>query len=267
MGMSTTAVTAPRQTITVIDNRTGKSYEFPITHNSIKAVDFKKVSCRRRPTFGAEHADREEDETEGGLRVHDPGFMNTTVIESRITYINGTDGVLRYRGYPIEQLAESSNHLESSYLLIYGQLPTKEQYRLWEDEILHHSYVHEDMTQLIRAHRYDSHPMLILSSGFASLGAFAPEANPSLQGQKLYTRGDASLAIMDKQIYRIMGKAITLAAMSYRVRQGRPFNRPPVGLSYAGTFLYLLDTLNEREYRPNPVFEKALDVVSRECVC
>jgi citrate synthase len=117
------------------------------------------------------------------------------------------------RGYPIEQLAEKSTFLESSFLLLYGELPTSHQYNIFEREILHHTYVHRDVDEIVSAFRYDAHPMSILSSGFAALGAFAPEANPSLQGQKLYTRNTReSLALMDKQIFRLIGKSITLAA-------------------------------------------------------
>jgi citrate synthase len=167
--------------------------------------------------------------------------------------------------YPIEQLAANSSFLEVSYLLLYGELPTKSQYDLFSGEVMHHSFLHRDTENLMSTFRYDSHPMAMLTAGFAALGAYAAEANPSLQGQDLYTKaakGDnAALANMDKQIYRLIGKAPTLAAMAYRVRQGRPFNRPPLGLSFAGTFLYMIDALNEREYKPNPVLERALDIL------
>ncbi|KAL1738011.1 citrate synthase-like protein, partial [Schizophyllum fasciatum] len=159
-------------------------------------------------------------------------------------------------GYPIEQLAAKSSHLETAYLLIYGSLPTAAQYKVWEDEILHHGVMHSD------AEHYDAHPMAMLTSAFAYLGSYYSEANPSLQGQRLFTKGDAaSLAVMDKQIYRLIGKATTLAAMAYRVRQGRNFVTPPTGLSYTGSFLYQMDHLGEENYRPHPVLEKALDVL------
>ncbi len=247
-----------RESLTVIDNRTGKSYELPIKHNSIQATDIKKIKA-------VSQQDRAEDETAQGLRVYDPAYMNTAVIQSKITYINGQEGILRYRGYPIEQLVKKSNFLETAFLLIYGELPTSSQYRSWQDEVMHHTFIHTDIEGMFKSFRYDSHPMSMLASAFATLGAFAPEANPSLKGQKLYTNaatGDVeSLQMLDKQILRILGKAPTLAAASYRMRQGRPFNRPAHGLSYTGNFLYLLDNLSGNEYRPHPVLEKALDAL------
>uniref|UniRef100_L2GCP4 Citrate synthase n=1 Tax=Colletotrichum fructicola (strain Nara gc5) TaxID=1213859 RepID=L2GCP4_COLFN len=252
------ATPAPRQSLTVVDNRTGKSYELPITHNSVQATDIKKIKAARGN-------DRAEDETDQGLRVYDPAYMNTAVVQSNITYINGQDGILRYRGYPIQQLVNKSHFLESAFLLIYGELPTSTQYSKWQDEIMHHTYIHSDIEGMFKSFRYDTHPMAMLQSSFSALGAFAPESNPSLQGQKLYTNaasGDPeALKMLDKQILRIIGKAPTLAAASYRMRQGRPFNRPAQGLSYTGNFLYLLDHLSGHEYQPHPVLEKALDAL------
>ncbi|KAF4126204.1 citrate synthase [Geosmithia morbida] len=248
-----------RQSLTVVDNRTGKTYEVPITRNSVRATDIKKIKA------SAQEGDRPEDETNQGLRVFDPAYMNTAVVQSSITYISGQDGILRYRGYPIQQMVDRSNFLESAYLLIYGQLPTASQYGQWQDEIMNHTYIHSDIEGMFKSFRYDSHPMSMLTSAFATLGSFAPEANPSLEGSKMYTdaaKGDAAaLAVLDKQILRIIGKAPTLAAASYRMRQGRPFNRPAQGLSYTGNFLYLLDHLSGHEYRPHPVLEKALDAL------
>ncbi|KAH6884499.1 peroxysomal citrate synthase [Thelonectria olida] len=247
-----------RQSLTVIDNRTGNSYNIPIKNNSVLATDIKKIKAQGED-------DRAEDETSQGLRVYDPAYMNTAVVESKITYINGQDGILRYRGYPIEQLVTKSNFLETAFLLLYGELPTSSQQSNWQDEIMHHTYIHSDIEGMFKSFRYDSHPMSMLTSAFATLGAFAPEANPSLRGQKLYTNaatGDpAALETLDKQILRIIGKAPTLAAASYRMRQGRPFNRPAQGLSYTGNFLYLLDHLSGHDYRPHPVLEKALDAL------
>ncbi|KZT73012.1 peroxysomal citrate synthase [Daedalea quercina L-15889] len=245
-----------QDSLTVRDNRTGKTYTIPIVDNAVSATAFKDIKALRKP------GERDENETEKGLRVQDKGFLNTAVIRSEITYIDGEAGVLRYRGYPIEQLAIHSSHLESAYLLIYGTLPTKEQCTHFETEVLRHGNMHVDSEEFFRSFRYDAHPMSMLTSAFAMLGSFYNEANPSLQGQKLYTRGDKeSLATMDRQIYRLIGKATTLAAMAYRVRQGREFVTPPVGLSYTGSFLYQMDHLGEEDYRPNPVLEKALDVL------
>ncbi|KAF4613617.1 hypothetical protein D9613_007744 [Agrocybe pediades] len=246
----------PTNSLTVRDNRTGKVYDVPIVDNSIPATAFKAMKAKPAP------GEREENETERGLRVSDRGFLNTAVIQSQITYIDGEAGVLRYRGYPIEQLALHSSHLETAYLLIYGSLPSANQLKVFEAEVLHHGVIHSDAELFCRSFRYDAHPMAILTSAFAYLGSYYGEANPSLQGQSLYTKGDpASLAIMDKQIYRLIGKATTLAAMAYRVRQGRDFVTPPNGLSYTGSFLYQMDHLGEENYTPNPVLEKALDVL------
>ncbi|KAF9048618.1 peroxysomal citrate synthase [Panaeolus papilionaceus] len=256
MGKAQQSTNVPSNSLTVRDNRTGKVYEVPISDNSISATAFKDMKAPSAP------GEREENETEKGLRVADKGFLNTAVIRSEITYIDGEAGVLRYRGYPIEQLALHSSHLETAYLLIYGSLPSKAQFEVFQSEVLHHSVTHADAEQFCRSFRYDAHPMAILVSAFAYLGSYYGEANPSLQGQKLYTAGDkASLAIMDKQIYRLIGKATTLAAMAYRVRQGRDFVTPPTGLSYTGSFLYQMDHLGEENYKPNPILEKALDVL------
>lgn len=256
--MVTVSKSAPRASLTVVDNRTGQTFEFPIKNNAVLATDFKKIKAQPG-------SDRAEDETEQGLRVYDPAYMNTAVVQSNITYINGQDGILRYRGYPIQQLVDKSNFLETAFLLLYGELPTKNQYANWQSEVLHHTYVHTDIENMFKSFRYDSHPMSMLTSAFATLGAFAPEANPSLAGQKLYTNAATgnleALQMLDKQILRIIGKAPTLAAASYRMRQGRPFNRPAQGLSYTGNFLYLLDNLSGYEYQPHPVLEKALDAL------
>ncbi|TRM64373.1 citrate synthase-like protein [Schizophyllum amplum] len=246
----------PKNMLTVRDNRTGKVVDIPIQDNSIPATAFKVLKAPRA------EGEREENETEKGLRIADKGFLNTAVIRSEITFIDGDAGVLRYRGFPIEQLATKSSHLETAYLLIYGSLPTASQYKVWQDEVLHHGVMHSDAEQFFKSFRYDAHPMAMLTSAFAYLGSYYSEANPSLQGQKLFTKGDPeSLAVMDKQIYRLIGKATTLAAMAYRVRQGRNFVTPPTGLSYTGSFLYQMDHLGEENYKPHPVLEKALDVL------
>ncbi|ORY90765.1 peroxysomal citrate synthase [Leucosporidium creatinivorum] len=255
MGRSVPPPTS-QNSLTVTDNRTGKTIQVPIENNSIPATAFKKLNKKRGD------GDSAQDEVEAGVRVYDPGFMNTAVIQSNITFIDGEAGILRYRGYPIEQLAEQSTFLESAFLLLYGELPTQQQFKLFEQEVLHHTYVHRDVEQIVGAFRYDAHPMSILTASFAALGAFAPEANPALAGQKLYSSGTTeALAVMDKQIFRILGKAITVGAMAYRIRQGRAFNAPPSGLNYTETYLYLLDHLNEPNYKPNPVIAKALDIL------
>ncbi|KAI0027877.1 peroxysomal citrate synthase [Vararia minispora EC-137] len=256
MGNPVQSSAPPAESLTVRDNRTGKIYTIPITNNTVPATAFKAMAAPRKP------GEREENETDKGLRVADKGFLNTAVIQSTITYIDGEAGVLRYRGYPIEQLALHSSHLETAYLLLYGQLPTRDQFRLFEKEVMHHSAVHADAETFFRSFRYDAHPMAMLTSAFAYLGSYYSEANPSLQGQTLYTRSTkAALENMDKQIYRIIGKATTLAAMAYRVRQGRDFVIPPPGLSYTSQFLYLMDHMGQEDYKPSPVLAKALDVL------
>ncbi|KAE8209745.1 hypothetical protein CF319_g2351 [Tilletia indica] len=255
--------TPPQQSLSVTDNRTGKTITIPIKNNAIPATAFKQLKASRYACF--ENVDTEEDDTENGIRVLDPSFDNTAAITSTITFIDGNKGILRYRGYPIEELAAKSNFLEVSYLLIYGELPTAGRLETWTTEIMNHTFVHRDVEDLFSAFRYDAHPVAQLATGFAALGAYAPEANPSLQGQDLYTRGAhgdvSSLSMLDKQIVRIIGKAPTLGALAYRIRSGRPFNRPPQGLSYCGSYLYLMDHLSEREYQPSPVLEKALDIL------
>ncbi|KZP00570.1 peroxysomal citrate synthase [Calocera viscosa TUFC12733] len=256
MVQGTTSKEAHNESLTVRDERTGKTYTIPIVENSIPATAFKKIVAPSKK------GEREENETERGLRVLDKGFLNTAVIRSQITYIDGEAGILRYRGIPIEQLAVNSSYLECAYLLIYGNLPTRPHFNTFKAEVMHHSIMHHDSEELFASFRYDSHPMAILTSAFAALGSYYAEANPSLAGQGLYTRGTPeSLAIMDKQIYRLLGKATTMAAMAYRIRQGRAFVTPPVGLSYTGSFLYQMDHLGEEGYKPNPILEKALDVL------
>ncbi|EAU85625.2 hypothetical protein CC1G_06338 [Coprinopsis cinerea okayama7 len=222
MGQQTTG--AQDQSLTVRDNRTGKVYTIPIQNNSIPATAFKDIKAPFQP------GERKENETDKGLRVQDKGYLNTAVMRSEITYIDGEAGVLRYRGYPIEQLAVHSNHLETAYLLIYGSLPTRAQYATWEREVLHHGVMHSDAEQFCRSFRYDAHPMAILTSAFAYLGSYYGEANPSLQGQTLYTKGDAaSLAIMDKQIYRLGCPRGTWIKLS---RASTPRPQPPIPGSY-----------------------------------
>ncbi|QRV89916.1 citrate synthase [Ceratobasidium sp. AG-Ba] len=239
----------PTESLTVRDDRTGKTYSMPITDNTISATAFKAIKAPKRP------GERDENETERGLRVSDKGFLNTAVIQSEITYIDGDNGILRYRGYPIEQLAGQSTFLEVAYLLIYGSLPSRPRYASFESEVLHHSMTHVDVAGLFRAFRYDAHPMSILTSAFAALGSYYAEANPSLQGMSINRYTQPTCANPCSR------KATTLAAMAYRVRTGREFVVPPTGLSYTGSFLYQMDRLGEEDYTPSPVLERALDIL------
>ncbi|CAG8491739.1 6763_t:CDS:10 [Funneliformis caledonium] len=236
----TAVVVLPRssntQSLTVLDNRTNKLYEVPIDNNTISAIKFKEITADPAP------GSREEDESSKGLRIYDPAFQNTAVAQSKITYINGDTGVLRYRGYPIEQLAEKSTYLEVAYLLIYGELPSKDQFMNFSHEVMHHTFVHFNVTQLMRNFNYDAHPMGLFISGIAAMSTFHPDANPALAGSDLFIRDDK---VRNKQIFRLLGKTPTLAAMAYRHQN----------------FLYMLDRLSEENYKPNPKLSKALDVL------
>ncbi|RKP10382.1 citrate synthase-like protein [Thamnocephalis sphaerospora] len=240
------------QSLTVLDNRTNKIYTVPIVNNTISALKFKEMVADPRPDA------RPEDESDQGLRVYDPAFQNTAVAKSKITYIDGDNGILRYRGYPIEELAEKSNFLEVSYLLIYGELPSKEQFTHFAHEVMHHTFLHVKVTELMSSFNYDAHPMGMFISGLAAMSTFHPEANPALNSSDMYVRDER---IRNKQILRLLGKVPTLAAVAYRHRIGRAFNTPQKGLSYTENFLYMMDHLSEANYRPNPKLAHALDVL------
>lgn len=231
------------QTLTVLDNRTGKTYEIPIENNSINANFFSKVKL--------------SNEMEG-LRLFDPGYQNTAVCKSQICYIDGDKGILRYRGYPIEELAEKSTFLEVAFLLIYGDLPTPEEAIEWNNQIMRHTLLHFNLNQLMKSFNYDAHPMGMFISVISAMSTFHPEANPSLTDADIYLKDER---IRNIQIYRLLGKAATIAACSYRHRIGRQYNLPQANMSYTENFLYMLDHLSEDDYRPNPVLCRALEVL------
>ena len=222
------------ETLTIIDNRTGKQYEIPIKNGAIKATDLFQIRVG-------------EDD---GIVSYDPGFMNTASCQSRITYIDGDRGILRYRGYPIEQIAEKSTYLETAYLVLYGELPTKSQLEVWTRNVTIHSIVHENIRQLIDRFHYDAHPMGMLVSAVGALSTFYPSAKKIFDVQ---TRRD--------QTYRLIGKMPTLAAFAYRHSLGLPYSYPDNDLSYTGNFLNMLFKMTELKYSPDPVLEKALDVL------
>jgi citrate synthase len=222
-------------TLTITDNRTGKTYEIPIAHDTIKALDLRKIKVK---------------DDDFGLMTYDPGFMNTASTKSTITYIDGDLGILEYRGYPIADLAEKSNFLEVAYLIMYGELPTKEQYDAWAYEITHHTFVHENIKQLMHAFRYDAHPMGMFISIVAALSTFYPEASKI-----------DDPAARHKQIIRLIAKVPTIAAFSYRHSRGLPYVYPDNDLSYAGNFLNMLDKMTQVKYTPKPALERALDVL------
>jgi citrate synthase len=222
------------ETLTIIDNRTGKQYEIPIKNGAIKATDLFQIRVG-------------EDD---GIVSYDPGFMNTASCQSRITYIDGDRGILRYRGYPIEQIAEKSTYLETAYLILYGELPTKSQLEVWTRNVTIHSIVHENIRKLIDRFHYDAHPMGMLVSAVGALSTFYPSAKKIFDVQ---TRRD--------QTYRLIGKMPTLAAFAYRHSLGLPYSYPDNDLSYTGNFLNMLFKMTELKYKPDPVLEKALDVL------
>jgi citrate synthase len=224
-----------KDTLTITDNRTGKTYEIPIEHNSIRAIDLRKIKVNP---------------DDFGMLSYDPAFLNTASCKSTITDIDGDKGILRYRGYPIEQLAEHSTYKEVAYLLIHGELPTPEQLERWQSRIMRHTYIHEDLVRMIHYFRYDAHPMGILISSVAAMSTFHPTS-----------KNIDDPAVREKQIFRILGKLPTIAAFAYRVRIGRPFNYPDSSRGYTGNFLYMLDYMGQQNYQVNPVLSKALDIL------
>jgi citrate synthase len=184
------------------------------------------------------------------MMSYDPAYLNTASCKSRITYIDGEKGILRYRGYPIEQLAEKSNYLEVAYLILYGELPTPEQYQEWCFHITHHTIVHENMKKVLDGFHHDAHPMGMLVSLVAALSTFYPNARKVLDAEN-----------RRKQIHRLIAKMPTLAAYAYRHSVGMPYTPPDNELSYTGNLLNMMFRMTEPKYKPNPVLEKALDVL------
>jgi citrate synthase len=222
------------ETLTIIDNRTGKQYEIPIKNGAIKATDLFQIKVT-------------EDD---GIVSYDPGFMNTASCQSKITYIDGDRGILRYRGYPIEQIAENSTYLETAYLILYGELPSKLQLEEWSHNITYHSIIHENIKKLIDGFHHDAHPMGMVLSTVGALSTFYPEA------KKIFDVNSRRA-----QTYRLISKMPTLAAFAYRHSLGQPYSYPDNDLSYTGNFLNMLFKMTELKYKPHPVLEKALDIL------
>ncbi|MGA2430648.1 MAG: citrate/2-methylcitrate synthase, partial [Candidatus Acidiferrum sp.] len=244
MDSSTTAATQARkaetpsvgrETLTVTDNRTGKSYEVPITHGTIRAMDLRQIKVNG---------------TDFGMMSYDPAFNNTASCVSRVTYIDGDAGILRYRGYPIEDLAEKSTYLETAYLLLHGELPTAEQLKDWTYHITHHTFIHESIKKFLDGFHYDAHPMGMMISTIAALSTYYHDAKDIFSPES-----------RKKQTYRLIGKMPTIAAFSYRHSLGMPFVYPDNELSYPGNFLNMLFRTTEARYRANPTLEHALDVL------
>ncbi len=222
------------ETLTIIDNRTGKQYEIPIKNGAVKATDLFQIRVT-------------EDD---GIVSYDPGFMNTASCQSKITYIDGDKGILRYRGYPIEQLAEKSTYLETAYLILHGELPTASQLEDWTHNITFHSIIHENIKKVIDSFHHEAHPMGVLISTVGALSTFYPEA------KKIF-----NVKSRQDQTYRLISKMPTLAAFAYRHSLGLPYAYPDNDLSYTGNFLNMMFKMTELKYKPNPVLERALDVL------
>jgi len=223
------------QTLTTTDNRTGKSYTLRIENGTVRGMDLRNIKT---------------DADDFGLMTYDPALMNTASTKSAITYIDGDKGILEYRGYPIEQLAESCNYLQVAYLILFGELPNDEQMAAWTRDITYHTFVHENIKTLMQAFRYDAHPMGMFISTVAALSTFYPEAN---KVDDIENR----LA----QIKRLIAKVPTIAAFSYRHSRGLPYVYPDNDLTYTGNFLNMMFKMTEAKYTPNPVLERALDVL------
>ncbi|GBD37875.1 Citrate synthase [bacterium HR37] len=224
-----------KETLTIIDNRTGKTYEIPIEQGTIRAMELRRIKVS---------------EGDFGLMSYDPALMNTASCKSRITFIDGDRGILLYRGYPIEQLAEHSNYLEVAYLLIYGELPTRSQYEKWCHDITHHTIIHENIKKFMDGFRYDAHPMGMLLSTVGALSTFYPEAKDIFNPE-----------VRELQIRRLIAKMPTIAAFSYRHAMGLPYVYPDNDLSYAGNFLNMMFKMTELKYKPNPAIERAIDIL------
>jgi citrate synthase len=224
-----------KDTLTITDNRTGKTYDIPITDSTVRAMDLRQIKVK---------------EDEFGMLSYDPAFTNTASCRSAVTMIDGANGVLWYRGYPIQQLAEKSSFLETAYLVVHGELPTPSELERWTYDITHHTFLHENVKRLMEVFRYDAHPMGMLVSVLGALSTLYPEAKDIRDAQ-----------VRKKQIHRLIAKTPTIAACAYRHSRGLPYVYPDNDLSYAGNFLNMLFKMSEAKYEPNPTLEKALDVL------
>lgn len=226
---------AKKNTLSITDNRTGKVYEVPIENDTIRATDLRQIKLK---------------DTDFGMMSYDPAFGNTASCKSKVTFIDGEKGILRYRGYPIEELAKKSSFLEVSYLLLHGELPNQKQLRDFEHDITHHTYIHENIKKLVDGFRYDAHPMGMLMGTVAALSTFYPEAKDIFDNEN-----------NDLQIKRLIAKMPTIAAFSYRHIMGLPYIYPDNDLSYTGNFLNMMFKMAELKYKPNKAIEKAIDVL------
>ncbi len=228
-------VASGSSSLTVTDNRTGRQYEIPIEDETIRATELRKIKIQ---------------DDDFGLMTYDPAFMATASCRSSITYIDGDRGILEYRGYPIEQLAEKSSYLEVAYLLIHGELPNAKQLQDWDHLITIHTFVHENVKEFMQGFRYDAHPMGMLLASVGALSTFYPEAAQIKDPESRYI-----------QVIRLLAKMPTLAAFAYRHNRGMPYVYPDNDLSYAGNFLSMIYKIAELKYEPDPRLEHALDVL------
>src|SRR5437868_669706 len=222
-------------TLTITDNRTEKSYTLPIENGTVRAMDLRQIKT---------------DADDFGLMTYDPALMNTASTKSAITFIDGDKGILEYRGYPIEQLAETCSFLQVAYLIFFGELPSEEQLAAWTYDITHHTFVHENIKTLMQAFRYDAHPMGMVHSNVAALLTIYPEAN---------NVNDNANRLM--QIKRLIAKVPTIAAYTFRHNRGLRYVYPDNDLSYTGNFLNMMFKMTETKYAPNPALKRALDVL------
>lgn len=223
-------------TLTIIDNRTGKNYEVPVEHDTIRATDLRQIKVK---------------DDDFGLMTYDPAYMNTASVKSNITFIDGDKGILRYRGYPIEQIAEdSASFLEVAYLILKGEAPMKSQLDEWRLEIKQHTLVHESIKKFMEAFRYDAHPMGMFVSTIAALSTFYPDARDIFDKES-----------RERQIHRLIAKVPTIAAYAYRHSKGLPYIYPNIDLTYAGNFLNMMFKVGSGKYAPDPILEHALAIL------
>jgi citrate synthase len=222
-------------TLSVTDNRTGKTYEIEITDGTVRAMDFRQIKV---------------DDDDFGLMTYDPAYTNTASARSAITFIDGDAGILEYRGYPIEQLAEQSTYIEVAYLLVHGELPTQKQLDEWTHEITIHTFVHENVKGFMQGFRHDAHPMGMLLGSVGALSTFYPDANQITNPDNRHL-----------QTIRLIAKMPTLAAFSFRHAMGQPYVYPDNDLRYPGNFLNMMYKMTELKYEPDPRLERALDIL------
>ena len=223
-----------KDSLTITDNRTGKTYEIPVADGTIKAMDLRQIKTA---------------DDDFGLMTYDPAFLNTASCKSAVTFIDGDRGILRYRGYPIEQLAEKASFLETAYLLLEGELPTRAQLDTWEEEVRYHTYVHTNVIKFLEGFRYDAHPMGMLLGAVGALSTFYPDAK--------HIEDPASRHL---QRVRLIAKIPTIAAFAFRHSRGLPYVFPRNDLSYIGNYVNMTFEIGGK-HEPNPVLQRALEIL------